>query len=864
MPVKPANKNRLFYSNYVLCLVLNFTYSYSAFAQIVPDTTLPVNSLVTPQGNTSIITGGTTAGSNLFHSFEQFSISTGSSAFFDNAPNIQNIISRVTGGSISNIDGLIRANDTANFFLLNPNGIIFGPNALLNIGGSFLGSTASSLNFADGTQFSTKTPQSEPLLTVSVPIGLGFTGNPGSINVQGTGHTQFVYGNQVAASITLSGPGESQNGLRLQPGKTLALVGGDVSFKGGVATAPSGRIEIGSIDFGVVELTPKIFGWNLSYEEVNSFKDIRLAEQSLLDASGNMAGDIHIQGRNINFTDGSLALIANSGFFDSGAIRIDALETLDMTGITAFNTANFGFGNQRINRGLITMTFWGKGADVIISTKRLIGRASEGIALLTFGSGNSGNLTINSSDSVKILGTSDYEGSAISTVFSTGTYGSGQAGDVSLSTRKLFLEDGGTLQSLTFSSGQGGNVTVNASEFVKILGGQSVDVLVAKDSNDTVPGFSPSSLLSQSISSGKAGNIVVNTRQLAIENGGRLAASVLASGNAGSVTINASDSVDVRGSSPVNQSLNPSIITSSVNIVDPYLNFIYDISQRPDASSGNVTINTGRLSLRDGAQVTVQNDGRGDAGTLRIKATSINLDSQAGITASTQSGRGGDISINSRGLLLLRNNGKISAEAGGTGDGGNITINIPFIVAIPQEDSDIIANAFKGRGGNIDITASGIFGIQPRNQNTLQSDITASSQLGINGTVQINTLDVNPSQELANLPEEPVDATGLIAQGCSAGVGPAASRFVVTGRGGIPDNPNETLNSDTLWTDSRLITSTENQASSPSAAQPTEPASAPLVEANSWKINAKGEVVLTATAPSIEVPWMTATSCHAS
>ena len=121
-------------------LLFSFAIPNPVTAQISSDGS--VSTTVTTNDSVNfLIENGERAGNNLFHSFSEFSIPTGGEAFFNNATDIANIFSRVTGGSISNIDGLIRANGSANLFLINPSGISFGKNASLSIGGSFFATT---------------------------------------------------------------------------------------------------------------------------------------------------------------------------------------------------------------------------------------------------------------------------------------------------------------------------------------------------------------------------------------------------------------------------------------------------------------------------------------------------------------------------------------------------------------------------------------------------------------------------------------------------------------------------------------------------------------------------------------------------
>jgi filamentous hemagglutinin family protein len=1042
---------------------LNWEFNNLAIAQIIPDRTLPVNSVVVDGDRLQIINGGTIAGKNLFHSFQYFSINTGNVAWFNNAADIQNIITRVTGNSISNIDGILRTNGNANLFFLNPNGIVFGKNAQLAIAGSFIASTAENIKFTDGSIFSASNPSSSSLLTVSIPIGLQLGSNPGAIEVKGDG-----------LNYTENFP-TNNFGLTNAPGKTLALLGGDVDFSSGIATNLGGRLEVGSAIDSEVSLKPSLDGWRLKYERTSDFRNINLSDRTTLwspYSSPLPDAGIYLKGKNITLNNSQIVSLTSDSQ-PAGKINLDATESLKMGGIdlgaidflktldlTKIDPNQLFSGSRLLS--LIDRNSNSNGGNIQIKTPQLIVKDGARIQTVSLGEGNAGNIKIDSNfiaiegylpisninnDPIKslnsrivsvnedlgrggnisiftnklfaidggqiatLLGENANEKSgkidinATEEILATGTnllvptspssianlvFGAGDGQDINITTDRLQVLSGALIGSQTQGTGKGGNlkiranevigfgaslvtpfqsgqglmtltssfgdsgnidistktlkladgveissqvlydtktgsqiipamgnagkVTVNAKKSIELQGyhpqypdlptfigsntfgkGKAGDVRVStqvlkiKDGAGIISGvltnlpsasltdseaklgngkggninvkatdiniiginpttISPSTISAYTFGNGDAGNLKISTSKLHIQDGGQVASSTFGRGNAGQLTIDAED-ISVIGS---NSEIIPTQISSSALILSPTFQKIYFLPLFPTGNTGELNINADRLSIENGGTVNAKHQGTGNAGKLNLRVNSVFLNNGGEIAASTAWGKGGNINLQLGNLLLLKDSSQITATAGGNNNGGNININSPFIAAI--NNSDIIANAFEGKGGNIQITTQGIFGLQFRPQLTNASDITASSQFGISGAVNIEQLDLQPNTDLIELPNTTIAPDQKIATGCRNNT---TDYFKAIGKGGTPEAPITNVRGQTIWQDLRLgDRPNKNQDKAIDTANNSKSSyfSEPIIEAQSWQINIKGNVeLLTTKSHNIEI-----------
>ncbi|MBE9098560.1 two-partner secretion domain-containing protein [Vacuolonema iberomarrocanum] len=527
----------------------------------------------------------------------------------------------------------------------------------------------------------------------------------------------------------------------------------------------------------------------------------------------------------------------------------------------------------------------GRGGNIEIITGVLEVREGARIGARTSGRGNAGNVIIQARDRVRFIGRSasgNFPSGAFSTAgatangnggsieintaflevrngaeIDTSTFGRGDAGDVVLRARDRAIFSGVPLDDQPFSVlsssiqrsgvGQGGDVTIT-TPFLEVSGGAVVSTSTAgRGSAGNVFINTDRTLVrgSSNIQSGvvegaqgNGSNVEIRTRILQLRGGGQILTNTEAGGNAGNVVVRAGDRLVISGP----QSDRFEALTGVFSVVE----------EGAVGNGGTIDIRSPLVDIDNGV-LSAESQGAGIGGNIFIATDRLQLANQSQINTETFSTDGGNITLTVDDLFLLRENSLVSTEAGTTqsgGDGGDITINNSdgFIVAVPDENSDIVANAFEGRGGNIRITTQGIFGLEFRDERTPLSDITASSEIGVDGDVEIITPNVDPTQGLVELPTDVVDAANQIGQVCPTGPGAAAQlgSFVVTGRGGMSHSPLNVLDDPDItvdWLEDGTPTIEETNEPIPQS-QSQPPA---LVEADGWIRSEEGQVQLVAT-----------------
>ncbi len=674
---------------------------------------------------------GRIRGGNLFHSFETFSLTAGESATFSGPAQVENIIGRVTGGDPSLIDGTLRSTISgADLFLLNPSGILFGPNAALDITGSFHAGTADYLRFGDNGRFSAA-PNPSQVLSAAPPEAFGFLSpNPADISV-------------------------TDSRLEVPEGETLSLISGNIDITGITRTAQittaGGRIElVGVGNPGEIQLdSPEI----LTSEAAGS-GDIHITNAEL-SASGDPSGSVVIRGGRIEMNTALIASI-NSGAEDASGPGIDIeatlqLELLNDSNLYCSSEDEGSAGATNITAGWIHLDNSHIGTkdtdepepsgEINIKADTL--EVINGSSVYAFGENDASDIHIEVGDTLKLV-----QGG-----IGSSSSGRGNGGKIEITANTILLQDRSIIQSQSMGQGDGGDVFVTAKNILKINDGQ---------------------IASWSMQNGNGGDVNVTAGTLLLEDMAMIGSISEKQGKGGDIFINSE-----------NLSLFTNTIISTVG--DGYASAgSININCTDKILLDNGNINTGALGFGNGGDIhltapiiDIRNWGRflgKDPGIIgQIDSTSSIGDKIDSI------GNAGNIHINAEKLIRLTNTEiRANVEGGADTEGGNIRLNAPHIIL---SESSIVANAYQGRGGNISISADLFLTDE-------SSRVDASSAVGISGIVDIQAPESNLGERFSPLETDFLNAAGLLREPCEVRVSEGDyGSFVVKNRDALPVIP---------------------------------------------------------------------------
>jgi filamentous hemagglutinin family protein len=718
---------------------------------------------------------GKTIGHNLFFSFSQFDLSSGDTATFSGPGTIQNILSRVTGGSPSSIDGLVRSTISgANFFFVNPSGIIFGPNAKIDVSGSFAASTANYLKLVDGARFVAAVDADDSVLS-SAPVGaFGFLGGS-------------------ASSIAVQ-----QSTLSVASGKTISLVGGDISVDGGLVRSPAGRINVVSVQsVGEVPVDPAgltVAEFNAAFPQQGQ---ITLQNGSQLDASGDGGGRIVIRGGALA-VDSSFIQANTTGGGNGQGIDIAVVNDLNVVNggqINSLTTMGLGAGgNISIAAGSIRLDGGGLTDDNFNPTTQI--SAATGDPILGGGTGKGGDITIQAG-SLELVNSAQ---------ISSATFGAGNAGRIEITASSVRLD------ALLTTPTQ---ITANTQAIQG--GGNAGDVVVRTDTLELVNG---ATILAATFGSGNAGLVDIDARSVSLLSGAIITAGTFGAGNGGSVQIIANtlriDGQDTLTGGPdlltgiqavttTDQSPAPGgdihITAGSLELRSMGSIFTDSFGSGP---SGNVDIRAGSVTLSGGSTIKAAGEADGPAGGVFVQVDgSLTMTGNSALQVSAANNDGGDVSVTAGKDISLshsqitaeaaQNGGNIELAAGQRiyllhsplsanahqGNGGNITFDPTFVLL---NKSPITAKVdVQGNGGKVTVDSDYFF--------TSQSPFDVSTPSGIPGSVVVAAPNVDLSASLLALSADLLDAESLLRPDCGVRLTGNISSFIVLDRSGLPIEP---------------------------------------------------------------------------